>query len=123
MAAITRLDVTPRYSEAVIHAGTVYLAGQVPEATAATGDAAAQTREVLGLVDALLARAGSHKSRLLSATVYVRDMAADYAGMNVAWEEWCPAGHAPARATVQAALARPEWRVEVVVVAAQGGAD
>ena len=116
--AIVRLDTSARFSEAVVHGGVAYLAGQVPADDALAPDAAAQTRSVLAQVDALLARCGSDKSRLLSATVYLTSMEA-YAGMNEAWAAWLPAGTAPARATVgNVTLAKKEWLVEIVVVAA-----
>lgn len=128
MSTITRLDTSERFSEAVVHGGVVYLAGQVPDAAAcdvleADGapSAYAQTRSVLEQVDALLARAGSDKSRLLSATVYIVGFDAAYASMNRAWVEWLPAGSAPARATVgSVTLAKKEWLVEIVVTAAVG---
>ena len=115
MATIQRLHPAARFSEAAIHAGTVYLAGQV--ADDATQDIVGQTRQVLAAIDRLLAEAGSDKTRILRAQVFLADIA-DYAGMNSAWDAWVPAGAAPARATVEARLARPEWRVEVVVTAA-----
>ena len=113
---IERLHVGPRLSEAAIHDGTVYLAGQVAEVPGA--DAYAQTVEVLGHVDRLLAEAGSDKRHLLSVTVYLADMA-DYAAMNRAWDDWVEPGATPPRATVAAKLARPEFLVEIQVVAAQ----
>ena len=117
---IVRLDTTPRYSEAVVHGGVAYLAGQVAADDALAGGCSAQTRSVLAQVDALLARVGSDKSRLLSATVYLTSLE-HYAAMNEAWAAWLPAGCAPARATVgNVALAKPEWVVEIVVVAARG---
>lgn len=112
---IQRFDVGHRMSEMAVHAGVVYLAGQVAEDGSA--DIGGQTRQVLGMVDALLARAGSDKTRILRAQIYLADMA-DFAGMNEAWDEWVAEGHAPPRATVQAALAKPEWKIEVVVTAA-----
>jgi len=112
---IQRYDVGPRLSELAVHNGVAYLAGQVAED--ATQGIAGQTRQVLAEIDALLARAGTDKTRILRAEIYIADMA-DFPGMNHAWDEWVPAGHAPARATVQAALARPEWKVEIVVTAA-----
>ena len=112
---IQRFDVGARLSEMAVHNGTVYLAGQVPDDP--SQDIAGQTRQVLGMVDALLARAGSDKTRILMVQVFLADLA-DYDGMNAAWDAWVPAGHAPPRATVQARLARPEWRIEVVVTAA-----
>lgn len=113
---IKRLHVGKRLSEVAIHNGTVYLAGQIPEDTGA--DIAGQTREVLGHVDRLLAEAGSDKTCILSCQIYLADMA-DFAGMNAAWDEWVPNGHTPPRATVQARLGDPAWRVEIVVTAAQ----
>jgi enamine deaminase RidA (YjgF/YER057c/UK114 family) len=112
---IQRFGVGPRLSEMVVHNGTVYLAGQVPETEEA--DITIQTREVLASIDALLARAGSDKSQILRAEIFLADLA-DFPGMNAVWDAWVPAGHAPARATVQAKLARPGWRVEIVVTAA-----
>lgn len=113
---IQRLHVGKTLSEAAIHNNTVYLAGQVAEDTAQ--DIVGQTREVLGHVDRLLAEAGSDKSRILMCQIFLADMQ-DFAGMNVAWNEWVAAGHAPPRATVQARLAKPEWLVEMVVTAAR----
>lgn len=112
---IKRLHVATRYSEAAIFNGVVYLAGQVPND--ATKDIAGQTAEVLAMIDDLLAQAGSSKNHLLSVTIYLQDMA-DYAAMNQVWDTWLNQGFAPPRACVQAALANPEWKVEVVVVAA-----
>ena len=112
---IQRHDVGPRLSELAVHNGVAYLAGQVPED--ATQGIAGQTRQVLAEVDALLAKAGTDKTRILRAQIYLADMG-DFAGMNQAWDEWVPAGHAPPRATLQAALARPDWKIEIVVTAA-----
>ena len=82
-----------------------------------SADIAVQTREVLAAVEKRLLQAGSSKSRLLMTTIYLRDMA-DFDGMNAVWDNWVPEGTAPARACVQARLANPEMRVEVVVIAA-----
>ncbi|WP_332813155.1 RidA family protein [Ramlibacter sp.] len=112
---IQRFDVGTRLSEMAVHNGTAYLAGQV--AGDATQDIRGQTRQVLAAIDALLARAGSDKSKILMAQVFLPDLA-DFAGMNEVWEAWLPAGNAPPRATVQASLAKKEWRIEVVVTAA-----
>ena len=112
---IQRLDAGKRMSEATVHGGIVYLAGQVPEDTSA--DAEGQTRQVLAEIDALLAKAGSDKRRILRAQIYLADIA-DFDGMNRAWDAWVVPGEAPARATVQAPLARPGWKVEIVVTAA-----
>ena len=107
MTAIQRIDPGPILSEAVVHNGVVYLAGQV--STSGAREVGSQTREVLAAIDALLARVGSDKSRILRAQVFLADMA-DYNGMNAVWEQWVAPGQAPARATVQAALAKPQWR-------------
>jgi enamine deaminase RidA (YjgF/YER057c/UK114 family) len=112
---ILRFDVGARLSEMAVHNGVAYLAGQVPDD--ASADIAGQTRQVLAAVDALLARAGSDKTRILRAEIYLADLA-DFAGMNAVWDAWVAPGHAPPRATVQAALAQPGWRIEVVVTAA-----
>lgn len=113
---IQRLDVGERLSELAVHNGVAYLAGQVPEDLSA--DIQGQTGQVLAMVDRLLARVGSDKSRILRAEIFLADLAADYAGMNEAWDAWVAPGHAPPRATVQAALANPGWKVEIVVTAA-----
>ena len=115
-ATIDRLHTGPRMSKIVRHAGVAYLCGQTSSGTA-IADVAAQTREVLARVDALLVEAGSDRSRLLAATVHLRDIA-DFAAMNAEWEAWLPAGAAPARTTVQALLASADLRVEITVVAA-----
>jgi len=112
---IKRLHVGPRMSQAVIHNGIVWLAGQV--ATEAVPDIGGQTRQVLAAIDTLLAEAGSDKQHLLTAQIFLADMA-DFAAMNKVWDVWVDATHPPARATVEAALARPGWKVEIVVSAA-----
>lgn len=112
---IQRFDVGPRLSEMAIHQGTVYLAGQIPDDP--TADMEGQTRQVLAAIDALLARAGTDKTRLLMVQIFVADMA-EFDAMNRAWDAWVPAGHTPPRATVEARLARPEWKVEIVATAA-----
>lgn len=113
--SIKRFHVGPRMSEMTVYNGVVYLAGQVPED--ATQDITGQTRQVLEAIDRLLAEAGTDKTRILRAQIFLADMA-DFPGMNAAWDAWVPAGHTPARATVQAKLAKPEWKVEIVVTAA-----
>ena len=112
---IQRIDAGNRMSEASIHGGVIYLAGQVPETPHA--DIETQTREVLAAIDQLLEQAGSDKTRILRAQVYLADIA-DFAGMNRAWDAWVVPGNAPARATVEARLANPAWKVEIVVTAA-----
>ncbi len=115
---ISRVDPGLRYSEAVVHGDVVYLAGQVPGEEALDGDAGVQTASVLAQVDALLARVGSDKSRLLSATIYLASFDS-YTRMNEVWDAWLPSGAAPARATVgNVVLARREWLLEIVIVAA-----
>jgi len=112
---IQRFDTGPRMSEMTVHNGVAYLAGQVAEDDSL--DISGQTREVLAQIDALLARAGSDRSKLLRAQIFLVDLA-DFAAMNAVWEQWVVPGHTPARATVQAALANPKWKVEIVVTAA-----
>ena len=113
---IKRLHVGKRLSEVAIHNGTVYLAGQIAEATEG-GDIGAQTREVLGHIDRLLGEVGSDKTCILNCQIYLADMA-DFPGMNAVWDEWVAAGHTPPRATVEARLANPACRVEIVITAA-----
>ncbi len=115
MSELKRFDVGARISEMAVHNGVAYLAGQVPED--ATQDITGQTAQVLAAIDALLARAGTDKTKILRAQVYIADLA-DFPGMNKAWDAWVAAGNAPPRATVEAKLARPEWKVEIVVTAA-----
>ena len=110
-----RFDVGARMSEMAVHNGVCYLAGQVAED--GSQDIGGQTRQVLAAIDALLAKAGSDKTRILRAQIFLADIA-DIAGMNQAWDAWVVAGHTPPRATVQASLAKPEWKVEIVVTAA-----
>ena len=112
---IHRFDVGARLSEMAVFQGTCYLAGQV--AADATQDIRGQTQQVLSAIDVLLARAGSDKSRILMVQIFIADLA-DFPAMNEVWDAWVPAGHAPPRATVQAKLAKPEWKVEIVVTAA-----
>lgn len=112
---IQRFDVGARMSEMAVHGNTVYLAGQI--ADDASQEIQGQTIQVLDAIDALLARAGSDRSRILMAQIFLADLA-DFAGMNEVWDAWVSAGHTPPRATVQAALAKPEWKIEIVVTAA-----
>nr|WP_314625734.1 RidA family protein [uncultured Noviherbaspirillum sp.] len=112
---IKRLHVGPRLSEAAIHNGVVYLAGQIADDTTQNIDG--QTREVLSHVDRLLSEAGSDNTRILMCQIFLADIK-DIAAMNAIWDAWVPSGHTPPRATVQAMLARPELLVEVVVTAA-----
>jgi len=112
---VQRFDVGARLSEMVVHNGVAYLAGQV--AADGSQDIQGQTRQVLAAIDTLLARAGTDKSKILMAQIFIADLA-DFPAMNEVWDGWVPKGQAPARATVQARLARPEWKVEIVVTAA-----
>jgi enamine deaminase RidA (YjgF/YER057c/UK114 family) len=98
-----------------VHNGVAYLAGQV--AADASLDIRGQTRQVLAAIDALLERAGSDRSKILRAQIFLADLA-DFSAMNAVWEAWVVAGHTPPRATVQAALAKPQGKIEIVVTAA-----
>jgi enamine deaminase RidA (YjgF/YER057c/UK114 family) len=118
MNDIVRIDQSARRSRAVAHGGLVFLAGQV--ASDATGDIARQTAEVLAKIDGLLAQAGTDKSRLLSATIWLRTMD-DYAGMNAVWDRWVVPGSTPARCCGKVELADPQQRIEIIVVAAAAG--
>lgn len=113
---IERKHSGPRMSQIVRDAGLIFLSGQTASGAPAT-TIEDQTRYVLGKIDALLAEAGSDKTCLLQAQIHLRDMA-DFAAMNRVWEEWVPAGAAPARTTVQASLANADLRVEITVIAA-----
>ena len=112
---ITRIDQGPRMSEAVIHGDTVYLAGQI----GASGQSVTeQTKAALAEIEALLVQAGSSKDHLLSATIWLADIA-DFAEMNGVWDAWIAGHPAPARATGEAKLAAPEYRVEIIIIAAR----
>ncbi|PLX38317.1 MAG: hypothetical protein C0606_08890 [Hyphomicrobiales bacterium] len=114
MSDITRIETGPRMSQAVIHNGLVFLAGQV----GAPGESVtAQTTAILAGVDRLLAEAGSDKSRILQATIWLADMA-DFAEMNAVWDAWVSPGNAPTRAAGESKLATPDYRVEIIIVAA-----
>jgi enamine deaminase RidA (YjgF/YER057c/UK114 family) len=115
--SIVRLQPGRRMSEAAIHNGTVYLAGQVAADNSA--DIKGQTAQVLAQIDALLAAAGSSKSRILSTTIYLSSIG-NFAAMNEVWDAWVDQSNPPARATVEARLAAPGYLVEIVCVAAQG---
>ena len=112
---ITRIDRGPRMSEAVIHGDTIYLAGQI----GAPGEnVTAQTRAVLAEIDALLERTGSSKNHMLMAQIWLADMN-DFAEMNAVWDAWIADAEAPARATGEAKLASPDYKVEIIVTAAR----
>lgn len=111
---ITRIASGPRMSQAVVHGNTVYLAGQV----GAPGESVtAQTKAVLASIEKLLAEVGSDKSKLLSATIWLADMA-DFPEMNAVWDAWIDGKDAPARATGEAKLATPDYKVEIIAIAA-----
>ena len=114
---IQRFDTGPRMSQVVIHGDTVYLAGIV--ASNAGGQSVTkQTQDVLSIIDGHLKKAGSDKSKLLTATIYLTDMKT-FAEMNAVWDGWVSAGNTPARATVEAKLASPQYSVEIMVTAAR----
>lgn len=112
---ITRYQTSARMSKIVAHNDTLYLCGQVAEDRSA--DISEQTRTMLGKVDQLLESVGSSRAKLLSATVYLSDMA-NFTAMNAVWDAWVPEGQAPARACVEAKMASPELLVEISVTAA-----
>jgi enamine deaminase RidA (YjgF/YER057c/UK114 family) len=115
--SIQRHEVGARMSKAVVHGDTVYLAGIV--ADAAKGKSVTeQTKDILAQIDGLLAKAGSDKSKLLTANIWITDMA-NFAEMNAVWDAWVSPGNTPARATVEAKLAAPDYKVEIMVVAAK----
>jgi enamine deaminase RidA (YjgF/YER057c/UK114 family) len=114
---IQRFDTGPRMSQVVVHGNTVYLAGVV--ANKAAGESVTkQTQEVLAIIDGHLAKAGSDKTKLLTATIYLPDMTT-FAEMNAVWDGWVSTGNTPARATVEAKLANPRYSVEIMVTAAK----
>ena len=112
---IERIDQGPRMSQAVVHGDTVYLAGPVGAPGASVTE---QTRTVLSQVESLLARTGSSKNHLLNATIWLADMA-DFAEMNAVWDAWIADAPAPARATGEAKLATPDYKVEIIIIAAK----
>jgi enamine deaminase RidA (YjgF/YER057c/UK114 family) len=112
---IQRHNVGKRLSEIVVHNGVAYLAGEVPDDT--SKDVTGQTAEVLAKIDKLLKQVGSDKTKILSAQIFLPDMK-DFAGMNAAWEAWIPGGQTPARATIEAKLANPALKVEIMCIAA-----
>lgn len=114
MSEISRIDTGIRMSQAVVYNSTVYLAGQVGEPGASVTE---QTRTILERIEALLAQAGSDKTRLLQATIWLADME-DFSEMNAVWDAWVAPGHAPARACGESKLATPDYKVEIIVVAA-----
>jgi enamine deaminase RidA (YjgF/YER057c/UK114 family) len=114
---IKRYEVGPRMSQAVVHGNTVYLAGQVAE-KAAGKSVTEQTQEVLATIDELLADAGTDKTKLLSAQIFLANIST-FAEMNAVWDKWVAPGHTPARATIEARLAAPQVTVEIMLIAAR----
>ncbi|MFC4274996.1 RidA family protein [Achromobacter aloeverae] len=115
MSSIKRVNVAKRLSDMAVYNGVAYLAGQVPDD--ATLDITGQTAQVLATIDKLLAEAGTDKSRILMAQIFITNMK-EFDGMNKAWDAWVADGNAPPRATVEARLANPDYKVEIVVTAA-----
>ena len=115
--SIERIGVGPRMSQAVVHGDTVYVAGTVAD-KAAGGSVGDQTREILAILDGVLAKAGTDKTKILSASIWLTDIAT-FAEMNAVWDAWVAPGHTPARATVEARLAAAPYRVEIACVAAK----
>jgi enamine deaminase RidA (YjgF/YER057c/UK114 family) len=116
MASITRIETGPRMSKAVIHGDTVYLAGIVADDN--KQDVTGQTKQILAEIDRLLALAGTDKSKLLRANIWLSDIST-FGQMNAVWDAWVSQGNTPARATVEASLATPDYKVEIMVVAAK----
>jgi enamine deaminase RidA (YjgF/YER057c/UK114 family) len=114
--SIKRINVGPRMSQAVVHGNTVYLSGQVAN-TAAGGSVTDQTKEILGQIDALLAEAGSDKSKVLSAGVFIADIGT-FAEMNAVWDGWVSPGNTPCRTTIETKLAAAKYAIEISIVAA-----
>ena len=117
MSEIKRLQAGPRMSQAVIHGETVYLAGQVAQ-NAPGGSVTEQTTDILAAIDRLLAEAGTDKSKLLSATIWLVDIGS-FAEMNAVWDRWVVPGATPARACVESKLAAPQYTVEIGIGAAR----
>lgn len=112
---VQRFDVGARISEMAVHNNTVYLAGQI--AKDASQDIRGQTRQILDSIDALLARAGSDKSKILMAQIFIADVQ-EFAAMNEIWDAWVVPGQTPPRATVLAGMINPDWKLEIVITAA-----
>lgn len=115
MSNIVRIDVGPRMSEAVTLGNRIYCSGMIPEDTSL--DITGQVRQALAEIDSLLAKGGSDKTKILTATIWLSDIS-DFAAMNKVWDAWVVPGQTPARATVEARLNDPNMKVEIMVVAA-----
>lgn len=113
---ITRKHGNGRMSQIVEHNGVIYLSGQVADPAKSIQD---QTKDVLQKIDDLLAEAGSSKTNIISATIWLKDMS-DFAAMNAVWDGWVETGHEPARCCGEAALANPDMLVEIMIIAAKG---
>jgi enamine deaminase RidA (YjgF/YER057c/UK114 family) len=114
---LNRIGVGPRMSQAVVHGDTVFVSGTVADKTAGKS-VAEQTKEILSIIDGLLAKAGTDKTKIVSANIWLVDIAT-FAEMNSVWDAWVAAGNAPARATVEAKLAAPQFSVEIACIAAR----
>ena len=112
--AIQRIEPGVRFSQAVVHGDLVFLAGH----TSDDADVYEQTRDILAQIDAHLAIAGSDRSKLLSVNIWLPDIST-FAEMNRAWDEWVDKDNKPARATVEARLATPDYKVEIAAIAAR----
>ncbi len=112
---IQRIGIGKRMSDIVVNNGTIYLSGQVGQGDSVT----AQTKDILATIDALLAKAGSSKANILQAIIWLDDMA-NFAEMNSVWDAWVDSANPPARATGEAKLATPQYKVEIIVTAAVG---
>ena len=115
MTDITRLDPGPRLCEASVHGNRMYLSGMIPEDP--SFDITGQVKQALAEIDSLLAKGGSDKTKILTATIWLADIG-DFAALNAVWDAWVVPGETPARATVQARLNDPKMKVEIMVVAA-----
>ena len=115
---LNRIGVGPRMSQAVVHGDTVFVSGTVADKTAGKS-VAEQTKEILSIIDGLLAKAGTDKTKIVSANIWLVDIAT-FAEMNSVWDAWVAAGNAPARATVEAKLAAPQFSVEIACIAVTG---
>ena len=116
MSEIKRIDPGPRMSEASVYGDRIYCSGMIPEDTAQ--DVISQVKQALAEIDSLLAKGGSDKTKILSAVIWLRDIA-DFAAMNAVWDAWVVPGQTPARATVEAKMNDPRMKVEIMVVAAR----
>lgn len=114
--SVKRIEVGPRMSQAAVHGSLVYTAGQVAQ-RAPGGSVTEQTRDILAKIDELLAAAGSDKTRIIAATIWLSDIGS-FAAMNEVWDAWVAPGHTPVRACVEARLAAPQFAVEIQVTAA-----